>query len=262
MTATSAPSMVASSFRQIRWERKLFWRNPASAGFTFAFPLMFLVIFAAINGNDTVHLAHGTAKFAQYYVPAIIAFGVISSCYTNLAFSISVRRDRGVLKRVRGTPLRPAAYLAGIVGNAVVVSVILTALVITLGLVAYGVTLPHRYLGLVVTVAVGAICFTACGAAVATFIPNEDSAPAIVNFVLFPLLFISGTFGTIDSTSFVGRLAAVFPIRHLVVQMTTIFDPSQSGAGLSAYHLGVMLAWAAVAIVIASRRFKWEPPQK
>ena len=84
----------------------------------FAFPLMFLVIFAAINGNETIHLAHGTAKFAQYFVPAIIAFGVISACYTNLAFTISVRRDRGVLKRVRGTPLSPFAYLAGIVGNA------------------------------------------------------------------------------------------------------------------------------------------------
>ena len=102
----------------------MFWRNPASAGFTFAFPLMFLVIFAAINGNDRVHLAHGTAKFAQYYVPAIVAFGVISACYSNLAFSISIRRDRGVLKRVRGTPLAPSSYLAGIVGNAVIVSAV------------------------------------------------------------------------------------------------------------------------------------------
>ena len=156
------------------WERKIFWRNPASAGFTFAFPLMFLVIFAAINGNDASISRDGPRKFAQYYVPAIVAFGVISACYSNLAFSISIRRDRGVLKRVRGTPLSPTAYLAGIVGNAVIVSAILTALTITLGLTAYGVTLPHRYLGLIVTVALGAVCFTACGAAVATFIPNED----------------------------------------------------------------------------------------
>ena len=133
-------ALVGATYRQIRWERKIFWRNPASAGFTFAFPLMFLVIFAAINGNSTVRLAHGTAKFAQYYVPAIVAFGVISACYSNLAFSISIRRERGVLKRVRGTPLSPTAYLAGIVGNAVIVSAILTVLTITLGLTAHGIS--------------------------------------------------------------------------------------------------------------------------
>jgi ABC-2 type transport system permease protein len=255
-------ALVGATYRQIRWERKIFWRNPASAGFTFAFPLMFLVIFGAIYGNDRIRLAHGTAKFAQYYVPAIVAFGVISACYSNLAFSISIRRERGVLKRVRGTPLSPTAYLAGIVGNAVVVSAILTVLTIALGLTAYGITLPHRYLGLIVTVALGAVCFTACGAAVATFIPNEDSAPAIVNFVLFPLLFISGTFGTISSTSFVGRIAAVFPVRHLVKQLTAVFDPSVSGTGISIVHVGVLLAWSVVAIAVAAKRFRWEPAQR
>jgi ABC-2 type transport system permease protein len=240
----------------------MFWRNPPLAGFTFAFPLMFLVIFAAINGNDTVHLAHGTAKFAQYFVPAIISFGLISACYTNLAFTISVRRDRGVLKRVRGTPLPPSAYLAGIVGNALVSALILTVLTIALGLVAYGVTLPHRYLGLVVTIALATFCFSACGAAVATFIPNEDAAPAIVNFILFPVLFISGTFGRIENTSVPGRIASVLPVRHLVLQITAVFDPTIGGSGLSAYHAAVLLAWGALGIVVAVKRFRWEPPNK
>ncbi len=254
-------SIVAASVRQTRWERKMFWRNPPLAGFTFAFPLMFLVIFAAINGNSTIRLAHGTAKYAQYYVPAIVAFGLISACYTNLAFTISVRRERGVFKRVRGTPLPPVAYLAGIVGNALVSALILTVLTIALGLIAYGVTLPHRYLGLVLTILLGAFCFSACGAAVATFIPNEDAAPAIVNFVLFPLLFISGTFGTIASTSFLGRVAAVFPIRHLVLQLEAVFDPSLHGTGISAFHVGVLLAWGVAGIALAAARFRWEPPQ-
>ncbi len=256
MTAT-----IRSAFRQVRWERRIFWRNPASAGFTFAFPLMFLVIFIAINGNDTIHLAHGTAKFAQYYVPAIVAFGLISACYSNLAFSISVRRDRGTLKRVRGTPLSPTVYLAGIVGNAIVVATILTVLTIALGVTVYGVTLPHRYLGLVLTIALAGFCFTACGAAVATFIPNEDAAPAIVNFVMFPLLFISGIFGSISNTSVPGRIAAVFPIRHLAQQMIAVFDPTIRGSGISGVHLGVLAAWGAGALIVAVVRFRWDPPQ-
>lgn len=254
--------VLKSVFRQIRWERKMFWRNPASAGFTFAFPLMFLVIFAAIYGNDRIRLAHGSAKFAQYYVPSIVAFGVISACYSNLAFTISIRRDRGVLKRVRGTPLSPAVFLSGIVGNAVIVATILTGLTILLGVTAYGVTLPHRYLGLVLTVALGAFCFTACGAAVATFIPNEDAAPAIVNFVMFPLLFISGIFGSIANTSVPGRIAAVFPIRPLGQQMVAVFDPTVHGSGISAAHVAVLSAWGIAALLVAARRFRWDPPQR
>jgi ABC-2 type transport system permease protein len=245
--------------RQARWEQKMFWRNPPAATFTFAFPLMFLVIFIAINGNDHVGLSGGNVKFAQYYVPAIVSFGIISACYTNLAFTLCVRRENGILKRTRGTPLSPVDYLAGIVGNVVVIAAILTALTIALGVIAYGVTFPSRYLGLIVTVAVGAFCFSAMGVLVSTFVPNEDAAPAIINFLLFPLLFISGTFGTIKNTSFLGRLAAVFPVRHLLQQMVAVFNPFASGTGISAAHTLIMVAWGVGAIALSLRRFKWEP---
>jgi ABC-2 type transport system permease protein len=241
------------------WEQRSFWRNPVAATFTFAFPLLFLVVFIALNGNHTVHLPGGTVKFAQFYVPAIIAFGVISACYTNLAFALSIRRDNGLLKRVRSTPLRPSIYLAGLAGNVIVVSIILTSLVTALGLIAYGVTFPGRYLGLIVALAVGAFCFSAVGSMVATFVPNEDAAPAIINFVLFPLLFISGTFGTVDSTSTLGRIAALFPVRHLNQLLEAVFNPNAPGTGMIASHIGVLLLWGAGALVIAARRFRWEP---
>ena len=100
--------------RQVGYEQRSFWRNPAAATFTFAFPLLFLVVFIALNGNDTVRLPGGKVKFAQFYVPAIVAFGVISACYTNLAFTLAIRRDSGLLKRVRSTPLAPSMYLTGL----------------------------------------------------------------------------------------------------------------------------------------------------
>jgi ABC-2 type transport system permease protein len=245
--------------RQVGWEQRSFWRNPASAVFTFAFPLLFLVVFIALNGNDTVPLTGGRVKFAQFYVPAIIAFGVISACYTNLAFALSIRRDNGLLKRVRSTPLRPAMYLGGLAGNVIVVSIILTSLVTTLGLVAYGVTFPGRYLGLVVNLAVGAFCFSALGSMVATFVPNEDAAPAIINFVLFPLLFISGTFGRVESTSTLGRIAAVFPVQHLNKLLEAVFNPNAHGTGIVASHVAVLLVWGVGALLVAAKRFRWEP---
>ncbi|MGZ4675079.1 MAG: ABC transporter permease [Acidimicrobiia bacterium] len=245
--------------RQVGWEQKSFWRNPSLAAFTFAFPLLFLVVFIAINGNDTVHLPGGPVPFAQFYVPAIVAFGLISASYTNLAFTLSTRRDNGLLKRVRGTPLRPALYLAGMGGNVVVTSVILTLLVTTLGVVAYGVTFPDRYLGLVVALVFGAFCFAAIGSMVSTFVPNEDAAPAIINFVLFPMLFISGTFGRIDATSTLGRIASVFPVWHLNQLLQGVFNPNTTGTGVVASHVAVLTAWGVGALLVAARRFRWEP---
>ena len=245
--------------RQVGYEQRSFWRNPAAATFTFAFPLLFLVVFIALNGNDTVRLPGGKVKFAQFYVPAIVAFGVISACYTNLAFTLAIRRDSGLLKRVRSTPLAPSMYLTGLAGNVIVISIILTALVSALGIVAYGVSFPGRYLGLAVDLAVGAFAFSALGAMVATFVPNEDAAPAIINFVVFPLLFISGTFGKVAATSTLGRIASVFPVFHLNKLLEDVFNPNASGTGIIASHVAVLLAWGLGSLFIAARRFRWEP---
>lgn len=245
--------------RQIRWEQKSYWRNPAAAAFTFAFPLLFLVIFSALYGNGTIDVPGGEVKFTQYYVPAIIAFGLISACYTNLAFTVCVRRENGLLKRSRGTPLSPAAYLGGIVGNSVVVALILTTLLVLLGVIAYGVTFPGRYLGLALVIVEGGFCFSALGIAVSTIVPNEDAAPAIINFILFPLLFISGTFGPVSSTSTLGHIAAVFPVRHLVQASVAVFNPFGGGTGIVASHTLMLFGWGVVGLLVSLRRFRWEP---
>jgi ABC-2 type transport system permease protein len=247
---------------RIRWEQKEFWRNPAAAAFTFAFPLMFLVIFIAINSGDKVTIPGGPVKFAQYYVPAIVSFGIISACYTNLAFSLCIRREKGLLKRMRGTPLSSTVYLGGLVGSVIVVSLILTVLTTALGLAFYGVTFPGRYLALAATIAASAFCFSAIGVAVSTFVPNEDAAPAIINFILFPLLFISGMFGTIDDGSALAKIANVFPIRHLLLQMVNVFNPHVNGTGIRPGDIGMLLLWGVIGIAVSVRRFRWDPGHK
>ena len=111
-TMTRRRGAVALVLRQVRFTNRAFWRNPASAFFTFAFPLMFLVIFTALLGNGTVSLGGKLVKQTTYYVAAMSAFAVITACYTNMAISVTFQRDGGILKRARGTPMPGWGYLA------------------------------------------------------------------------------------------------------------------------------------------------------
>ena len=129
---------------QIRYEQKLYWRSPSSAMFTFLFPILLLVIFASLNYGATLR-ALGGISYNQYYVPGIVAFGVISACFSNLAIGLCFRRDSGVLKRIRGTPLPPWVFMAGNIGSSLVVSAILTVLTTAVGVAFYGVSFPGRY---------------------------------------------------------------------------------------------------------------------
>ena len=251
--------VVRSVARRIKWEQFSYWRNPAAAGFTFAFPLMFLFIFTTINGNDRVHAGGTTVRFAQFFVPGIVGFGLISACYTNLAITLVFRRQSGILKRTRGTPVSPTVYLAGLVGSSVLIALILSGVTIGFGIVVYGVTFPGRYIGLVVALAAGAFCFSALGVAVAGLVPNEDAAPAVINFLIFPVLFLSGTFGNVPDGSGAARFSDLLPVRHLNKLMFAVFNPAGHGTGIIASHLLAITAWGAISLLIGVRRFRWEP---
>ena len=187
-------------------------------------------------------------------MPAIIAFGLISACYTNLAFTISVRRDRGVLKRVRGTPLPPVAYLAGIVGNALVSAVILTVLTIALGLTAYGVTLPHRYLGLVLTIAARRVLLQRVRRRGRDVHPERGRRARDRELRPVPAAVHLGNVRDRSRTRRCsGRIAAVFPIRHLVLQIDRgLRSVDHAAAGISAFHVGVLVAWGVAGSSIAA----------
>jgi ABC-2 type transport system permease protein len=244
----------------VRYTNKAFWRNPASAFFTFAFPLLFLVIFTALLGNGDVRLDPVTTiKRSTYYVFAMAAFGMISACYTNIAISVVFAREEGVLKRLRGTPLSPAAYLSARVLHAAFVGFLLVAITVVFGVVAYGAHAPSGTdLALfILTLVVGAACFASIGLAVTGLVPNADAGPPIVNAAILPLLFLSGVFITIGSNApgwvlWVGR---IFPVKHLVDAMRE----SYLGLPFHWADLAVLGAWAIAGVVVAARTFKWEP---
>ena len=247
--------------RQVGYEQRTYWRTPSSAFFTFAFPLVLLFIFTTMYRSTSL-AALGGVSYAQYFVPGIVAFGVISACYSNLAIGLCFRRDSGVLKRIRGTPLPPWIFMAGNIGSSLIVSALLTVLTIAAGVGFYGVVFPGRYAALLLTLVVGAFCFCSLGLAVTALIPVATASPAIVNGLLFPILFISGTFFPVEPGSWLARIASVFPIRHFEEAMFAVFDPRRSGSGLDGRALGMMLIWGAIAVAVAVRGFRWEPGRR
>jgi len=244
---------------QFRYDQKVFRRNPASVFFTVMLPLIFLFIFATIFGNEDIE--ERGVKTTTYYVPAIISLAVISATTQSLAINLTEDRERGLLKRIRGTPLPAPAFIGGRVGNSLVVSILMVVLVAAIGWLVYDVSVPDRTVpAILLTLAVGAFSFSCLGFALAALIPSEDAAPAVSNAVVLPLYFISGVFiPDSEIPSGVLQVADLFPIRHFFEAFFTAWDPNTTGAGLELGHLAIVLAWGLAGLAVALRAFRWEP---
>ena len=245
--------------RQVSAETKALVRNPLSAVFTLAFPVLFLVIFGSLNSGAELQ-DRGGIRFIQFYVPGIIAFAIIGACFVNLAIRVAVLRDDGVLKRIRGTPLPPSAYLAGHFGASVLVSALLTIVTTGVGVLFYDVRFRSATIpGLLAALVLGATCFCSLGVALTGFIPNGDAAPAVVNIVSLPLLFISGIFFPAEAApAWMRAIAKAFPVQHFANALQVAFDPRTPGPGFSGTDLAVLAGWTVVGTAAALRWFRWE----
>jgi ABC-2 type transport system permease protein len=252
-------SGAALVLHQFRFDQKVFWRNRAAVFFTALLPLIFLFILASVFKN--AHISGLDVNGATYYVPAILTLAVISATTVKLATNLPTEREAGQLKRIRGTPMPPAVFVAGRVGNSLVISLIMVALVSVIGSVLYGVEIPTNTMpALLVTLAVGAFSFSCLGFALAAVIPTEDAAPAVTNATVLPLYFLSGIFIPQDELpAGVLDFANIFPIRHFFEAMFTAWDPNTTGSGFEWGHLAVVAAWGLFGLIVAVRFFRWEP---
>jgi ABC-2 type transport system permease protein len=255
-------SSAPLTLRQVRYTNKAFWRNPASAFFTFAFPLMFLVIFTALLGSGTVLLNGREFNQSTYYVASMAAFSVITACYTNIAMSVTFSRDAGILKRIRGTPLPGPAYLAARVLHATAIAVLLVVLCAAFGAAFYGAGVPtgSSLVRTIIVVFVGAASFSALGLALTGIIPNADAGPPITNATILPLLFISGVFIPLgDNTPrWIDVVGRIFPVRHFLDAVMGAFY-GKPFFDFSWTDVGVVALWGVAGLVLAARFFSWEP---
>jgi ABC-2 type transport system permease protein len=253
-------STLQLAIRQVGATNRSFWRNPAAAFFTVVFPLMFLVIFTALFGNDDITVFGQRIALSTYYVSAIATFSIITATYTNLAMSFTFQRDAGILKRIRGTPLPPWTFLFGRIVHAIGLSILLVVVTTAFGALFYGAEIPTRTLPVfVLSVVVGGAAFSALGMAITAVVPNADAAPAVVNATIMPLLFLGDIFIPIrDPHAWYVAVSKFFPVYHFAQAMKGAYF-SPTGSGLQGGHLLILGIWGVVGLLVAVRFFSWEP---
>jgi ABC-2 type transport system permease protein len=244
------PDALGLTWKQYRLERRMFWRNPSAAFFNFVLPLLFLIGGGAI--------LHGNQHDLNKLVPAIAGMSVMSTTFTALAYNIVFLRERGVLKRIRGTPLPTSSYFGGVAANAVTNTALQIAIVVLAGRIFFGIGWPRDWGELIVFVVVGVVCLAALGVAFAHVIPNFESTAAYVNAVFLPVVFISFyVFDTKSAPALLRNVADALPLKPLI---EGLYGAMVTGSSLSDKlgALGVIGAWGVFGLCLAVRGFSWE----
>jgi ABC-2 type transport system permease protein len=249
-TGLSPTNPVVLGWRQYRLERRMFWRNPSAAFFNFVLPLLFLA------GGGVI--LSGSQQDLDKLVPAIAAMSVMATTFTALAYNIVFLRERGVLKRIHGTPLPTISYFGGVAANAVTNTALQIGFVVLAGRLFFGIGWPRDWGELIVFVVAGVICFSALGVAFAHVIPNFESTAAYVNAVFLPVVFLS--FYVFDSSSapgFLRTIADALPLKPLI---EGLYGAIVTGSGLANNldALAVIALWGAFGLYFAVRGFSWE----
>jgi ABC-2 type transport system permease protein len=241
--------MSAVVAHQARYELLTFWRSPQGRFFTLALPIIFLVLFTSVFGDAT------------YYVGHLAALGVISAALTSLVVSVTVERERGILKRRRAAPVSATGLIAGRVTSSTIVAAASVACLLLVAWLAYDVRLHLADLPMIMlATVVGAVAFAGLGYALASFIRSTDAAIPVVQGILLPLYFISGVF--VPSDELPSRLLTVaeaFPVRHLAQALYGPLDPATTGSGIEAADLLVVALWGLAGLVVAAGHFSWVP---
>jgi ABC-2 type transport system permease protein len=244
--------------RQVRYEQLSFWLNPIGAAFTVGFSVVFLILLGASAGNS--HIAfYGNIRLVQYYVPGFAAYGVMAACFNILAITLVNRREMGLLKRLRLSPLPTWALLTAIVVSSMVIAAVEVVILLAVGRFGFNVHFPDNVGAFVVAIVVGMLCFSALGVAMSTLVPNQDAAGPIVSIIFFVLLFLSGLWFPLKPGSGLAQFSAYFPVHHFI---TAVFAPfnTQKGASPWAWHdLLIVAIWGAVGAIVAVRRWTWSP---
>jgi len=243
---------------QLAGEQRLYYRSRELAFFTFLFPIILLLLLGSVYGDDTIKKEHNV-KATSYLVAGILGYGVAATAFAGLAIVLVLRRESGVLKRVRGTPLPPTAYLGAVIASTTFVYLIEALALVFLGRLAYHVPLPHQWFSLLLAILVGALSFAALGIALTGAIRSGDGASAVVNAIYLPTSFLAGAF--FSPHHFPKVLRAVADVLPLTYFLRLVRNVMLHGHEIwsQGTNVAVITAWGLAGVIVALRAFRWEP---
>jgi ABC-2 type transport system permease protein len=245
--------------RQVYFEQLSFWLNPLGAFFTIGFSTIFLIMLGAISGHSKVGNGYGNTLLHQYYLGAFLAYGIMSACYTVLAQIIVNRREMGLLKRLRLSPIPTWALLTALFLSTILIALLQIIVLMAVGALAFGDHMPAHWLAFFITVVVGMVSFTALAMGVSTLIPNMDSGGPIISIVFFLLLAFSGLWFPVTPGTTLAQVSGYFPVRHLITAVLDTFNLPPGSSVYPWHDLLVMALWGLGGVIVAARRWQWAP---
>lgn len=239
---------------QLSFEQRIFWRSREAAVFIFVFPLLLYALLGTVYGSEI-----DGRPAEDVLLAGLVGYGAANTAFAGLTITLVVRREAGVLKRLRSTPLSPATYVAAVLLSTLVVFTLQSAALLALGHLAFDASLPANRLGFAGAIVLGVACFAGLGVGAASLIRSAEGVSAVVNVVVLPMAFLSGSFGpTRDFPAFLRAVADVLPLTYFLEVVGGVY---LEGESLFAHPtaLAVVAGWSAVGVAIAWRRFGWTP---
>jgi ABC-2 type transport system permease protein len=241
-------------FHQLRAEQLVFWRSKEAALFIFLFPLLLFLLLGSVYSGTIYGVPAPQALLA-----GMLGYGCANTSFAGLAIQLVLRREAGILKRLRATPLPASTYVAALLVSTLIVFALQAVLLFVLGRVLYGTPFPSAIGSLVLAIVLGSAVFAAIGVATASIIRSGDGSSAVVNFVLLPMAFLTGAFGpTHRYPSFLRAIGDVLPLKYFVDLVNAIYLHGQA-IWTKPTALAVLAAWGVAGLLVAVLKFRWEP---
>jgi ABC-2 type transport system permease protein len=242
---------------QLRSEQLVFWRSREAAFFIFLFPLLLFLLLGSVYSKKI----YGVPA-AQALLAGLVGYGCANTAFAGLAIQLVIRRENGILKRLRSTPLPPATYVAAVLFSTLTVFALQTLALFLLGRVLYGTPFPSDVGSFIAAIVVGAAVFAALGTATASVIRSAEGSSAVVNFILLPMAFLSGAFGpTVHYPAFLRAIGDVLPLKYFIDLVNAVYLHGH-GVWTQPQALAVLGAWGVAGLVFTIFRFRWEPRER
>jgi ABC-2 type transport system permease protein len=242
---------------QLRSEQLVFWRSREAAFFIFLFPLLLFLLLGSVYSGRIYGVPAAEALLA-----GLIGYGCANTAFAGLAIQLVLRRESGILKRLRSTPLPPATYVGSLLVSTLIVFALQTIALFLMGRALYGTPFPPDVASLGAAIVIGAAVFAALGTATASVIRSAEGSSAVVNFILLPTAFLSGAFGpTIHYPAFLRAIGDVLPLKYFIDLVNAVYLRGH-GVWTRPQDLAVLAAWGVGGLVFTIFKFRWEPRER